>query len=239
MSKYLEIPNETAIIKLVQENPKKDFNLLDIGCNTGYNIQRIHEIFPEATYYGCDIDQEAIESARQKAIGSKNIFYTICDLDSDFPLDYWNPFKNKKCDFVLCLDVLEHLKDPYSLLRKIRTYLHKDSTIIANIPNILHYSVLKQMIVEGEFKYTETGLLDNTHIRFFTPSSIYELFKSCDYYNISVYPLIANPGYIPPDDDFVNSLKEIRKKYAPEAFLDYNEFNYFTIMITAKPFFGF
>jgi len=84
-------------------------------------------------------------------------------LDLEFPREYF--------DCVICADVLEHTKDPWAVLRKLQFYLEKNGILIASIPNIRHLvPILK--IVFDRFEYEQSGILDQTHLRFFTLHTI-------------------------------------------------------------------
>ena len=73
-------------------------------------------------------------------------------------------------------DVLEHLKDPWAILGNIKENLKPDGYVVASIPNIAH-GAIRLALLEGRFDYTSLGILDDTHLRFFTRESIFELFR--------------------------------------------------------------
>lgn len=79
-------------------------------------------------------------------------------------------------DVVLCGDVLEHLQDPAAVLQKLRRRLAPNGYLVVSLPNIAHGSV-RLSLLEGRFAYTPWGLLDTTHLRFFTLASIAALFN--------------------------------------------------------------
>jgi protein-L-isoaspartate O-methyltransferase len=79
-------------------------------------------------------------------------------------------------DVVLCGDVLEHLQDPGAVLQKLRRRLAPDGYLVVSIPNVAHGSV-RLSLMEGRFAYTPCGLLDTTHVRFFTLASLVDLFN--------------------------------------------------------------
>jgi SAM-dependent methyltransferase len=83
-------------------------------------------------------------------------------------------------DVILFADVLEHLRDPGALLQRVRPFLVEGGSVIASIPNVAHGSV-RLALLRGEFRYRELGLLDNTHLRFFTRESIQDLFEESGY----------------------------------------------------------
>lgn len=81
-------------------------------------------------------------------------------------------------DLILCLDVLEHLVDPWEVIRKLTGLLKPEGCIIACIPNIRHFSVLFDLVLKGKWDYSETGLLDKTHLRFFVRKTAISLLES-------------------------------------------------------------
>lgn len=90
-------------------------------------------------------------------------------------------FADKQFDVIICGDVLEHLIDPYSVVDKLKKYLKDDGVFIASIPNIRYYTIIKEIFINGTFKYTNAGILDKTHLRFFCKKDILELFENSSY----------------------------------------------------------
>lgn len=78
-------------------------------------------------------------------------------------------------DTVLCLDVLEHLRDPWMVIRELHSGLSTNGVIIASIPNVNHHQLLFPLLFRGDFELKDTGLLDRTHIRWFTEQSAIEM----------------------------------------------------------------
>jgi 2-polyprenyl-3-methyl-5-hydroxy-6-metoxy-1,4-benzoquinol methylase len=81
---------------------------------------------------------------------------------------------------------LEHLINPSEVLKNISKYLNQDGLIIASIPNIRHYSIIKSLIIDATFNYTESGILDRTHLRFFCKKNMIELFEYTGYEVLSI-----------------------------------------------------
>ena len=86
------------------------------------------------------------------------------------------PFEKDSLDVIIFADVLEHLHDPEKTVRYIRTLLKEGGCILASIPNLMHVSVMRRLL-QGDFTYTEVGLLDKTHIHLFTYNEIMRLFQ--------------------------------------------------------------
>jgi len=95
-------------------------------------------------------------------------------------------------DVVLAGDFLEHLQDPVQLLKAVRPYVAERGFLLASIPNVSHGSV-RLALLHGKFEYGERGLLDRTHLRFFTLDSIRQMFTEAGYNIVSVQRLTSDP----------------------------------------------
>lgn len=82
------------------------------------------------------------------------------------------PYEKGYFDCIIYGDVLEHLIDPWRLLRDHNLLLPSGGAIICSIPNVRHYKNMKKVIIGGEWEYRDRGILDRTHLRFFTVKSI-------------------------------------------------------------------
>jgi len=81
-------------------------------------------------------------------------------------------------DTILCLDVLEHLVDPWSAMKGLTSLLSEDGVIVASIPNVNHLSVLLPLLFKGRWRLADSGILDRTHLRFFVKETAIELMTS-------------------------------------------------------------
>ena len=143
----------------------KPYTFLEIGCNIGYNLKALKQKYPDCYNIGIDIlDVKPYEEVDE--------FYTLDITKEDIPI------KEKSCDFILFFDVLEHLTKPDEIINKLRKYLKDDGYIVASIPNVMHYTILQNLLIDGNFTYTETGLLDYDHKHLFTYNEIWRLFNS-------------------------------------------------------------
>jgi 2-polyprenyl-3-methyl-5-hydroxy-6-metoxy-1,4-benzoquinol methylase len=150
--------------------PRKSDILLDIGCGTGATAHYIKDNGYCSLAYGV----EYVESAAQ--VASAMLDGVSCGdiLTVDMPI------APSTANVILCLDVLEHLADPWSALLRLKDYLHPDGVLIASIPNIAYFPILLRIIFD-RFEYQESGVLDKTHLRFFTLHTIKKMFDECDY----------------------------------------------------------
>jgi 2-polyprenyl-3-methyl-5-hydroxy-6-metoxy-1,4-benzoquinol methylase len=152
------------IISLIQTG---DHKILDVGCGAGRTLRELKALGKASEIVGIEINQKAAADSSDHLDG---LF--IGDVET---IDL--PYPDKYFDYILFGDVLEHLINPGVVLHKYRNLLSDDGYIIATVPNIKHYSVLLGLILFDEFKYTDGGLLDRSHLRFFTKKEIIRMFR--------------------------------------------------------------
>jgi len=145
--------------------------VLEFGCATGYMSEVLKDRLG-CTVVGIEIDHGAAALAEQHA---ERVI--VGDAEK---IDYAAELAGEEFDVVLFADVLEHLKQPADVLRRVRPFIGENGVVIASIPNIAHASV-RLALLGGEFRYREWGLLDDTHLRFFTRASIQDLFEETGY----------------------------------------------------------
>jgi 2-polyprenyl-3-methyl-5-hydroxy-6-metoxy-1,4-benzoquinol methylase len=145
-------------------------SVLDIGCGTGAMGAYIKGIMPGCVVHGVDISPDACEIAARRLDG-----VWCVDLDRE-PL----PVTEIRYELVILGDLLEHLKRPDHFLADLHTRLAPGGRVILSVPNIANYSIRLRLLA-GEFRYTETGIMDKTHLRFFTMKTITGLFSECGF----------------------------------------------------------
>lgn len=141
--------------------------VLDVGCSTGYLGKEL--VNRGCTVDGVEIDPEAAEVAR----GHLRTV-TVLDLDDD---DLAEALGEERYDRIIFADVLEHLMNPLRALEQAKRLLAPGGQIVISVPNVSH-GALRLGLMQGRWEYRETGLLDRTHIRFFTRATIVELVHS-------------------------------------------------------------
>ena len=148
--------------------PEKVSSVLEIGCGTGSTLEWIHSIKHCALMLGVEISPDVAALARRKV----NEVYAGNIEHMNLPVD--------KCslDLILCLDVLEHLVDPWVVVRRLRELLKPGGALIASIPNVGHHTVLFPLLFKQQWSYTEAGILDKTHLRFFVRDTVIHLVES-------------------------------------------------------------
>lgn len=167
----------SKVIKLVGKNKK----VLEFGCSYGYMSEILINEF-NCQVVGVEIDEEAAIKANQ--ICQKVIVGDVEQLVFD------EVFDNQYFDVIIFADVLEHLKDPWSVLKDVSKLLTQDGFIIASLPNVAYGGVIIDLL-QGKFNYRSLGILDNTHLRFFTRNSMIELFESSGYYISEIHRTIV------------------------------------------------
>lgn len=93
-------------------------------------------------------------------------------------------------DLVLCTDILEHLRDPEALLCKLKGAMSPGGLILISVPNVRNWHVLYSLIAKGEWEYRDSGLLDKTHLRFFTRRSLCRMITRAGYKILEVRPKV-------------------------------------------------
>src|SRR5256886_12810997 len=157
--------------RMVLELVEPGARVLEFGCASGYMSQALHDR-RGATVVGVELDAEAAQLAAP---------YTERLLVGDAEeLDLEAELGGERFDAILFADVLEHLRDPAALLKRVRPLVAENGVVIASIPNVAHASV-RLALLGGSFRYREWGLLDETHLRFFTRDGVQDLFESSGY----------------------------------------------------------
>src|SRR5262249_29951309 len=146
--------------------------VLEFGCATGY----MSEVLKNRL--NCSVT--GIELVSEAGSQAKKYCERVIIGDAE-TLDFNEVLKNEQFDAIIFADVLEHLRDPHTVLQRIRPFLAVGGVIIASIPNIAHGSV-RLSLLSGVFRYQSTGLLDNTHLRFFTRESIEDMFQGAGFF---------------------------------------------------------
>lgn len=146
-------------------------SVLDIGCGSGALGAWIKRENPQAVVHGIDISLDAGRAATERL----DAFWCV-DLDLS-PL----PETGLKYDLIILGDILEHLKRPDLFLTGITSHLTTSGRVIVSVPNVANYSIWLRLLF-GEFRYTETGIMDRTHLRFFTWHSFSELISQCGFF---------------------------------------------------------
>lgn len=161
-----EIKPDSSLGKfLAQITP--DSVVLECGCASGYMTRVLKEKL-DCQVYIVEYNPEGYENAIQYAVDG------VC---GDLMQDHWEKkFANVKFDYILFADVLEHLTDPLSVLKAAVKLLKDSGSVMVSLPNIGHNDVLVRLI-QGNWNYTPTGLLDDTHVHFWGVNNLDNFFR--------------------------------------------------------------
>lgn len=180
MSSYsdfvVDLNNKNSSWTIVYGLIDKGSKVLDIGCSSGY-FDDILIKDKKCIVDGIEIDREDADRAskicRSVVVGNVE--------DEQFPIDSLDG----NYDCILFIDVLEHLLDPAATLRKVSKLLSKDGKIIFSIPNMANSSVRLQLL-QGNFDYESEGLLDETHLHYYTAHTIDSMVERSKLYYDSI-----------------------------------------------------
>jgi SAM-dependent methyltransferase len=160
MSSYHDVPNND----LLERIPLDAHVILDVGCSTGVLGATYRRLNPRARLLGIDKDPALAEIAAQRLDDVSGV-----DVELD-PL----PFAlDRPIDCIIYGDILEHLSDPWAVLRRHAEALSDDGTMLICVPNLEHWSFADRLL-RGVWKYEPSGLLDETHLRWFSLETMRE-----------------------------------------------------------------
>ena len=151
--------------------PDKAKRILEVGCGEGAFCRSLKRADREI--WGVEIN----ETAAKKAI---DVFSTV--LNGDFNTVY-DQIPQHYFDCIIFNDVLEHIYSPWDTIKMVKSLLSSDGVLVTSIPNFRFMSnLIIEILYHGEFQYREEGgILDDTHVRFFTSKSIRRMFKEQGY----------------------------------------------------------
>lgn len=154
---------EFARPELLNLIPTAARRVLDIGCGSGV-LGRALKARQEAEVWGIERDEKIARIAGQRL--DRVLCADVEQISEQIPLHYF--------DAIVCGDVLEHLRHPESLLKRVRQWLTSQGQLIISLPNVRHHSVVSGLL-QGDWTYEPAGLLDEDHVRFFTRREIEKL----------------------------------------------------------------
>lgn len=190
------------VYKLIEKND----TVLDIGCSSG-NFGEILQKRKKCVVDGVEIDVSDYNLAKKKL---HNVYRL--DIEKDDLKEITD-----KYDVIYFGDVIEHLVDPVKVLQRVKKLLKNKGRIIFSIPNMAHISV-RIMLMKGGFEYTETGLLDKTHLHYYTLDEVYRVFSEAgleikqidfvekDYPKDLIIKTLKDIG-LTPNDSFLKNAK--------------------------------
>jgi SAM-dependent methyltransferase len=205
------------VLNLIADSSK----VLDIGCSSG----NFDEIIIETKHSVVDGIELNLSDAKVAAKKLRKVLNLNVETDDLNELD-------KNYDVIYFGDVIEHLVDPVSALKKVKTLLSKNGGVIFSIPNMAHISV-RMMLLSGNFEYGNTGLLDKTHLHFYDKNEVQRVFAEAGY-EIEVFDWVSRdiPANLLSADLKKIGLKADKSFYEKTKTLDYAAYQFIGI---AKP----
>jgi 2-polyprenyl-3-methyl-5-hydroxy-6-metoxy-1,4-benzoquinol methylase len=185
----------------VRQMAGANHEILDVGCGEGFLASELKKDGNRITGIDALPNAENLEAFEQ---------YFSADLDHGIQ-PVIEQLRGKRFDRVLLLDVLEHLKQPEQLLGQCRQVLGQDGLLVVSVPNVANITV-RLMLLIGRFDYTERGILDKTHLRFFTRKTARRLLEQNGYSIVeeknTVMPLELVFG-LPPENPIMKLLNRM------------------------------
>jgi ubiquinone/menaquinone biosynthesis C-methylase UbiE len=179
--------------------PTSSADLIEVGCSSGALAREFKKLNPACRYFGIDIDSSYTSLAQRHC--DETLTANIEDLDNAF----FNAQQDRDC--WIFGDTLEHLKDPWRVLKSVRRVMPDEACVVACIPNAQHWSVQVRLSV-GNFRYEDSGLFDRTHLRWFTRTTINELFTDTGFRVVQGKPRVFAE---PARDKFLPLIAEIAR----------------------------
>ena len=181
---YIGMRND--ILDLIPDNVNK---ALDIGCSTGALGEKIKKR-NRAEVVGIEIDEQMAKVAKGKL--ERVIIGDVerINLADHLALNYF--------DCIIFADILEHLENPWDVLKNVKSFLDDEGIIIASIPNVRHYTTIINLVIKGYWPYRERGIHDKNHLRFFALKNIREMFQNAGFKIVRIgrnYRIIERPHW--------------------------------------------
>jgi 2-polyprenyl-3-methyl-5-hydroxy-6-metoxy-1,4-benzoquinol methylase len=156
--------------EMLQFIPKSAKNILEIGCGSGAFLMQLKENgFQNVS--GIELNKTAAQSAIEKGL---NVYSGPIE-------DFTEELKKSQFDVIVLNDVIEHILDPWDILNHLRDILSPNGSLVCSIPNVRFIGNLRHLLIEKDWKYEAEGVLDQTHLRFFTKKSIFRTFQECQF----------------------------------------------------------
>ena len=189
-------------------------NVFEIGCGAGALCEAYRRVNPGVKWFGVEKDNGAREAAADRnidIIGRDAEGDIYADSDGEIQPPLWvetAEMYRREIDCLVFGDVLEHLHDPWNVLKRYAGYCRPGAQILASIPNVGHWTIIRDLLA-GKWQYQNEGLLDRTHLRFFTLDSIREMF---DQARLQAHEIRGRDIYNEGFDDWIANTKITHRK---------------------------
>jgi SAM-dependent methyltransferase len=171
---------------------------LDVGCSTGYLSRRLVE--RGASVVGIELDERAAEQARD--VCEQVLVGDVETMELPFPAGSF--------DVVLCGDLIEHLREPQRFLERVRPLIRSGGRIVLTTPNVANWAI-RLGLLAGRWRYTERGILDQTHVHLFTKRTLVDTLSHAGYELVELDFTAPVPGIgSPPVERAAHAIARIR-----------------------------
>jgi SAM-dependent methyltransferase len=184
--------------------------VLEVGCGNGATLCALKERDIAKKTFGIDL----IDLKDNKRGIDTFISGDVEKIELSFDTNYF--------DLIILGEVLEHLVNPWNFLKKMNIFLKSQGIIVASLPNLRYFSVVKKLLLDGNFQYEKSGILDQTHLRFFCKRNIFDLFYSSYLKPVTIFP------------DFALKPRDKRNLYNKLSFGLFSDFMAYQYLILAK-----
>ena len=169
----INLKNRNDSNVLLYEMTEAGSRVLDVGCACG-DLSALLAERKNCRCVGLEADKEGVEVCRKRRVFDEVL---QIDLNNFAAADY--PRFRQSFDVIVCGDVLEHLRQPAAVLSELKLLLKPGGYFLVSLPNAAHASI-KAGLLLNDWSYTELGILDKTHLRFFTAASIAGMFADAE-----------------------------------------------------------
>lgn len=199
------------IIERINEPKEKQLNILEFDCGLGATLLKLKYIYPNAKIYGIEGNESIAK------ICGRILEVMRSDFEKDYSMNF-NTDKEDFFDYIILGNRLQLSKDPWKLLKEIKRFLKPGGYIIATISNLMHHSVIKELL-RGNFIYTENSILNRNNNKFFTLTDIYKIFEECGYVNPYVFHYRSELA--PEDEELLDNICSFAGANMKAHFLSY------------------
>lgn len=166
----LNLPLNEQIDRYISaKNTKKPLTILDVGCGPGTLGAHYKKLGHKVI--GVDIAPNAIRKAKKQLDDA-----IVADVEKEIPAE----LRAVKFDLIVFADILEHTFSPTTILLNLKRCLKPDGAIAISLPNIANYTV-RLNLLRGRFDYRSSGIMDDTHVRFFTEKTFRKMLREAGF----------------------------------------------------------
>jgi len=188
--------------------------VLEFGTANGVLTKYLRQEL-DCKVYGIELDPD---DAAEASAFCEDIY--VGDAEE---LVWMDKYKKMKFDYILFPDILEHLRQPQHVLENAKKLLKPSGSILISVPNITHNSIIMELL-DGNFDYQKTGLLDETHIHFFTHTTLKKMLKDCDLHITYDTGIYIEPRHTEFQNDYADISECLRNELQDKKYGEVYQF---------------